>query len=322
MSLPANVRGQIEVFSGSAHPRLAEGIAHRLGLRLGPLTASRFPDGEISVRVDTSVRGKDVYVVQPTCPPVSENFTELLIILDALYRASASRITAVIPYYGYARQDKKTAGREPITARMIADMLTTGGADRVLTIDLHSPQIQGFFDIPVDHLSAVNVLSERMAGWDLESSVIVAPDAGRVNMATEYANLLGLPVVIIHKRRTGPEKTEVAYVVGDVRGSRPIIIDDMVTTGATIDRSVQALLADGAEPEIRIAVTHPVLVGTVLEHLANPAITEVLVTDTIPVGTEKLTGKMHVVSIAPLIADAIARIHADSSVSELFARAA
>lgn len=313
------MRGEMEIFSGSAHPQLAAEIADKLGLNVGPLTVLKFPDGEIYARIDTSVRGKDVYVVQPTCPPVNENFTELLIVLDALRRASAERITTVIPYYGYARQDKKTAGREPITARMIADMLTTGGADRVLTIDLHSPQIQGFFDIPVDHLTAVGILSEQLRTWDLQDSVIVAPDAGRVNMATEYANRLGLPVVIIHKRRIGPEKTETAYVVGEVRGKRPIIIDDMITTGGTVNRSVHALLEGGAKPEIRIAITHPVLVANALEHLSNPAITEVVVTNTIPVGSDKQIGKLKEISVGPLIAQAIQRIHSDSSVSELFA---
>lgn len=315
-------RGEMAIFSGTAHPELAGEIAEHLDRCLGPLNVSRFPDGEIHVRIDISVRGKDVFVVQPTCPPVNENFTELLIILDALHRASASRITAIIPYYGYARQDKKTAGREPITARMIADMLTRGGVDRVLTVDLHSPQIQGFFDIPVDHLTAVNVLGEYLSRTDLQDSIVVAPDAGRVNMATNYANILGLPLVIIHKRRIGPEQTEVAYVVGEVRGKRPIIIDDMVTTGGTIDRSVQALLSEGAAPDVRLAVTHPVLAGKSMEYLSNPAITDVVVANTIPVASEKRTGKISVVSIAPLIADAIGRIHSDSSVSELFLRAA
>ena len=322
MKVSSCARGDMEIFSGTAHPELAREVADLIGLPLGSLSVSRFPDGEVHVSIGTSVRGKDVFVIQPTCPPVNENFAELLIILDALYRASAGRITAVIPYYGYARQDKKTAGREPITARMVADMLSVGGANRVLAVDLHSPQIQGFFDIPVDHLTAVGVLSEYLHGVELRDAVIVAPDAGRVNMATDYANRLGLPVVIIHKRRTGPEQTAVAHVVGDVRGKRPIIIDDMVTTGGTVNRSVEALLREGAAPEIYVVVTHPVLVGKALEHLSNQAIAKVVVTNTIPVGPEKRIGKMDVVSVAPLIADAIARIHSDSSVSDLFAQAA
>ena len=308
----------LEVFSGSAHPKLAAEIAGCMGIPLGPLTVTRFPDGEIYVRVETSVRGKDVYIVQPTCPPVNESFTELLIILDALRRASARRITAVIPYYGYARQDKKTAGREPISARMIADMLITGGADRILTIDLHSSQIQGFFDIPVDHLTAVGILSEHLRSHELSDSVVVAPDAGRVNMATQYANRLGLPVVIIHKRRRSPEETEIAHVVGEVRGKQPIIIDDMITTGGTINRSVLALLDKGAKPEIFVAATHPILVGRALEYLSHPAIKQVVVTNTVPVAGKELAGLIEV-SVGPLIASALERIHSDSSVSEIFA---
>ena len=312
-------RGPMEVLSGTAHPGLAMEIAEHLRLTPDPLTVTRFPDSEIHVSIDTSVRGKDVFVIQPTCPPVNENLIELMVILDALVRASAGRITAVIPYYGYARQDKKTAGREPITARMVADMLTTGGADRVLTVDLHSPQIQGFFHIPVDHLTAVGLLSDHLRMSNLEDSVIVSPDTGRVNTATEYANRLGLPVVIVHKRRMGPEETEAAYVVGDVCGKCPIIIDDMITTGATIHNAAQALLAEGAKPEIKIAVTHGVLVDKALEYLAASEIREIIVTDTIPIGHEKRLGKMTVVPIAPLIGAAINRIHKDSSVSELFA---
>lgn len=312
-------RGEMIVFSGSAHPALAAAIAREIGTIPGPLAVTHFPDGEIHVRIDRSVRGEDVFVVQPTCPPVNENFTELLIILDALYRASAGRITVVIPYYGYARQDKKAAGREPITARMIADMLTRGGADRVLTIDLHSPQIQGFFDIPVDHLSTTRVIATHLASWDLQDTVAVAPDAGRVNTTIEYANQLGIPVVIIHKRRLGPTETTVTYVVGDVDGKRPIIIDDMITTGGTIERSVQALIAKGAEPDISIAVTHPILVGRAMEYLQNPAIKRVVVTDTVPLPPEKRLDKIEVVSVAKLVADAIERIHRDNSVSDLFA---
>ena len=318
MSAVPGGRGEMEILSGSAHPELAREISEHIGRPLGPLRVSRFPDGEIHVRIETSVRGKDVYIVQPTSPPVNDSFTELLIILDAVRRASADRITAVIPYYGYARQDKKTTGREPITARMVANMLTAGGANRILTVDLHSPQIQGFFDIPVDHLTAVNILSERLRSMSLENAVVVTPDAGRVGMATEYANRLGLPIVIIHKRRIGPERTDVARVVGDVRGKLPVIIDDMITTGATIDRSVRALLVEGANAEICVVVTHPVLVGKALEHLSNPAIRKVFVTNTIAVPSDKRIPKLEVVSIAPLIAEAIGRIHSNSSVSELF----
>jgi ribose-phosphate pyrophosphokinase len=311
-------RGDIEIFSGTAHPELAREIAELLGVGLGPITISRFPDGEIYVRVEKSVRGKDVYVVQPTCPPVNENFTELLVILDAMYRASAGRITVVIPYYGYARQDKKTAGREAITARMVADILSTGGADRILTIDLHSAQIQGFFNIPVDHLTAVKLLSSRIKTGNLEDAVIVSPDAGRVGMASEYANLLGLPVVVIHKRRIDPERTVVAHVVGDVKEKRPIIIDDMIATGGTVARSVEALLQSGAQPDMQVVATHGILVGNALENLSAPAIKRIIVTNSVPLGSDKRMDKMEIVSIAGLLAEAISRIHDDRSVSELF----
>ena len=308
---------ELALISGSAHPGLAREIAESLGVTLGPATITRFPDSELYVRVEFSVRGKDVYVIQPTCAPVNENLVELLIILDALRRASAGRITAVIPYFGYARQDKKIAGREPITARMVADMLTTGGADRILTIDLHSAQIQGFFDIPVDQLTAVGVLTEHMRMWDLRDSLIVAPDAGRVVMAGEYASRLGLPVAIVHKRRIGPERTEAAYVVGDVASRHPIIIDDMISTGGTIIRAMDALLERGAAEDVRVVATHGVLVGGAMELLAHPAISEVVVTNTIPI-PENAIENLRVVSIAPLLAEAIRRIHTDRSVSEVF----
>ncbi|MHB0914006.1 MAG: ribose-phosphate diphosphokinase [Armatimonadota bacterium] len=307
--------GELTIFSGTAHPALAHDIAENLSKPLGPISLTRFPDGEIHVLIDESVRGKDVFVIQPTCPPVNENFVELLIILDALVRASAERITVVTPYYGYARQDKKTAGREPITARMVADVLTLGGADRLIAIDLHSPQIQGFFRIPVDHLSAVGTLAGHMRSWDLADSVIVAPDAGRVHTATEYASRLDLPVVILHKRRTGPEQTSIAYLVDDVRRKRPIIIDDMITTGGTVERAVTALLEAGCAPDIRVAATHPIIVGRATEVLSSPAITRILFSDTVPVPR---IPKVEIASIAPLLAAAIRRIHTDSSVSDLF----
>lgn len=322
MSLSSAQRGDLAIFSGTAHPELAREIAKWLGVDVDPLRVFRFPDTEVYVRVDTSVRGKDVYIIQPTCPPVNENLTELLIILDAMYRASAGRITAVISYYGYARQDKKTAGREAITARIIADMLSVAGADRVLTIDLHSAQIQGFFDIPVDHLTAVRLLASRLKTQDMDNAVIVAPDAGRVGMAYEYASLLGLPVVVVHKRRIGAEQTIAAHIVGEVAGKRPIIIDDMITTGGTVARSVEALLQKEAQPDIQVVATHGVLVHHALEYLSNPAITRVMLTNTIPIPPEKRLPKMEILSVGGLLADAIARIHGDRSVSELFAQAA
>jgi ribose-phosphate pyrophosphokinase len=282
------------------------------------MDVSRFPDGEIRVQIRESIRGADAFVIQPTCPPVNENLVELLVITDALKRASVGRITAVVPYLGYSRQDKKAAGREPITARMVADIMTTVGVDRMVTVDLHSSQVQGFFGFPVDHLTAVNVLARYMARKQIDDLVVVSPDAGRVKLATEYASRLNAPVVIIHKRRVSPEEPEVAHVVGEIRGKTPVIIDDMVTTGGTVDKSVRALLESGSNPEVYVMATHAVLVGRFAENLANPAIKEVIVTNTIAIAPEKQLDKITVVSIGPLIAEAIRSIHTDSSVSRLF----
>lgn len=322
MNVVSCTRGEMELFAGTANSELAAEVADQLGRSLGRLSLSRFPDGEVNIRIDSSVRGKDVFVIQPTSPPVNENLAELLIMVDALHRASAGRITVVVPYYGYARQDKKAAGREPITARMVADLLTVVGADRIMTIDLHSPQIQGFFSIPVDHLSSVELLARHVQAWQMENAVVVSPDAGRVGMATEYANRLGLPVVIVHKRRIGPEHTEAQHVIGEVCGKRPIIIDDMISTGGTVARTVEALVEAGAVQEIGAAATHAVLVGSAVENLAHPAISRIVVTNTIAIPPDKRLEKMEVASVAPLIASAIERVHRDKSVSELLARAA
>lgn len=306
------------VFSGNAHPALAEEIARHLGLDCAEMEVSRFPDGETRVKIDESIRGMDAFVVQPTCPPVNENLVELLVITDALKRASAGRITAVVPYFGYSRQDKKAAGREPITARMVADLMTTVGVDRMITVDLHSAQVQGFFGFPVDHLTAVNVLARYMAGKHIEQLVVVSPDAGRVKLATQYSSRLDAPVAIIHKRRLSPEDPEVLHVVGDIRGRTPVVIDDMITTGGTIDRTVTALLDGGARPEIYVMATHPVLVGQSIEYLSRPAIKEVIATNTIPIPPEKRLDKITVVGIASLIGEAIRSVHTDTSVSRLF----
>ena len=310
--------GKMAVFSGNAHPELAAEIAGHLGLGLAAMRVSRFPDGETRVSIDESIRGADAFIVQPTCPPVNENLVELLVITDALKRASAGRITAVAPYFGYSRQDKKSAGREPITARMVADVMTTVGVDRVITMDLHSSQIQGFFALPVDHLTAVNVLARYLAGKKRGDLVVVSPDAGRVKLAAQYANRLDAPVAIIHKRRLGPERSEVSHVVGEIRGRTPVVIDDMITTGGTIDRTVEALMNGGARPEVCIVATHPVLVGRSIEYLSRPEISEVFVANTIPLGPEKRLDKITVVGIASLIADAIRSVHTDGSVSRLF----
>lgn len=253
---------EIRLFSGSAHPDLARRVAEALGVPLGKALVDRFPDGEVRVRLLESVRGEDVYLIQPTCPPVNDHLMELLLLADAARRSSAGRINAVIPYFGYARQDKQTEGREPISARLVAGLLERVGVERVIAIDLHAPQIQGFFDIPVDHLSAVRLFARylREKGY-VENAVVVSPDAGRAEEARRLAERLGLPLAMLAKRRLGPRETSVTYVIGDVEGKRPILVDDIVSTGGTIRRGVEALLQAGALPEVVVMATHAVLVG-------------------------------------------------------------
>lgn len=305
---------EIRIFSGNAHPDLAGRVAAALGLPLGQALVERFPDGEVRVRLLESVRGDDVYLVQPTSPPVNDHLMELLLLADAARRSSAARINAVIPYFGYARQDKQTQGREPISAKLVANLLEAVGVDRVIAIDLHAPQIQGFFDIPVDHLSAVRLFARylRERGLDQEA-VVVSPDAGRAEEARRLSERLGLPFAMLAKRRTGPRETQVTYVIGDVEGKRPLVIDDIVSTGSTIRRGVEALLEAGARPEVVVLATHPVLVAGARENLAHPAIREVVFTDTIPLRE----GGYTVLSTAELLAQAIRHVHTNQSVSAL-----
>ncbi|KGQ22280.1 ribose-phosphate diphosphokinase [Thermus filiformis] len=305
---------EIRIFSGNAHPDLAGRVAAALGLPLGQALVERFPDGEVRVRLLESVRGDDVYLVQPTSPPVNDHLMELLLLADAARRSSAARINAVIPYFGYARQDKQTQGREPISAKLVANLLEAVGVDRVIAIDLHAPQIQGFFDIPVDHLSAVRLFARylRERGLDQEA-VVVSPDAGRAEEARRLSERLGLPFAMLAKRRTGPRETQVTYVIGDVEGKRPLVIDDIVSTGGTIRRGVEALLEAGARPEVVVLATHPVLVAGARENLAHPAIREVVFTDTIPLRE----GGYTVLSTAELLAQAIRHVHTNQSVSAL-----
>jgi ribose-phosphate pyrophosphokinase len=305
---------EIRIFSGNAHPDLAGRVAAALGLPLGQALVERFPDGEVRVRLLESVRGDDVYLVQPTSPPVNDHLMELLLLADAARRSSAARINAVIPYFGYARQDKQTQGREPISAKLVANLLEAVGVDRVIAIDLHAPQIQGFFDIPVDHLSAVRLFARylRERGLDQEA-VVVSPDAGRAEEARRLSERLGLPFAMLAKRRTGPRETGVTYVIGDVEGKRPLVIDDIVSTGGTIRRGVEALLEAGARPEVVVLATHPVLVAGARENLAHPAIREVVFTDTIPLRE----GGYTVLSTAELLAQAIRHVHTNQSVSAL-----
>jgi ribose-phosphate pyrophosphokinase len=304
----------LKLFSGTANPKLAYEIAKVLGVRLGDAIVGRFPDGEIKVQLGESVRGNDVYIIQPTCPPVNDNLMELLTLVDAVRRSSASRINAVIPYFGYARQDKQVAGREPITAKLVSTLLEAAGVERVITIDLHSRQLQGFFDIPLDMLSALRTIANHLRSGGLEDTVIVSPDTGRSEEARRLTELLGLPLAFMYKRRTSERDTQVTAVIGDVVGKRVILVDDVISTGGTLRRAVEALIEAGARPDVRIAATHAVLAGDARERLAHPAIKELIVTDTIPIGLED---RYTVLSVAPLLASAIAHVNQHKSVSAL-----
>ncbi len=314
------VRHDFRLFAGRANPALAKEIAAILGVEMGKISIGPFPNSETRVQIEESIRGTDIYLIQPTTEPANETLMELLITIDAMKRASARQITAIIPYFGYARQDHKTTGREPISAKLVANLITTAGASRVMAIDLHVPQIQGFFDIPMDHLTAITTLANYFREKQIDNGVIVAPDAGRAKLAEKYSQILRLPLAIMHKRRNGPDGQEVKFVelVGDVKGKTPIVIDDEIATGGSIFQQAQALAEAGAKPAY-VSITHPVLVGPALERLNHPSIREVVTTNTIPVPAEKqLDGKIHVISIAPLIAEAILRVHQHRSVSQVF----
>jgi ribose-phosphate pyrophosphokinase len=304
----------LKLFSGTANPKLAYEIAKVLGVRLGDAIVGRFPDGEIKVQLGESVRGNDVYIIQPTCPPVNDNLMELLTLVDAVRRSSASRINAVIPYFGYARQDKQVAGREPITAKLVSTLLEAAGVERVITIDLHSRQLQGFFDIPLDMLSALRTIASHLRSGGLEDTVIVSPDTGRSEEARRLTELLGLPLAFMYKRRTSERDTQVTAVIGDVVGKRVILVDDVISTGGTLRRAVEALIEAGARPDVRIAATHAVLAGDARDRLTHPAIKELIVTDTIPLPLED---RYTVLSVAPLLASAIAHVNQHKSVSAL-----
>ncbi|MER3472592.1 MAG: ribose-phosphate pyrophosphokinase [Armatimonadota bacterium] len=316
-------KDRMRIFTGNANPLLAQNIADCLGIPLGQILVSRFSDGEIRVQVGENARGLDVFIVQPTCAPVNENLMELLIMLDAFRRASARRITCVIPYYGYARQDKKVKPREPITARLVANLLEVAGANRVLTVDLHAQQIQGFFNLPVDHLYAGPLIGEYLieSGLAHENCVVVSPDVAGTPRAKTLAEMLDVPFAIIAKRRPEPNKVEVMEVVGNVEGKTAIMIDDMVDTGGSLVQGAEALIERGATGVIACC-THPVLSGNAPERILRSPIRKLIVTDTIPVPPEQLNEKITVLSVAPLLAEAILRIHNDDSVSVLFERQA
>ncbi|CAM3968607.1 ribose-phosphate diphosphokinase [Mesobacillus zeae] len=308
----------LKVFSLNSNPELAEEIAKVIGVELGKCSVSRFSDGEIQINIEESIRGCDVFVIQSTSSPVNEHIMELLIMIDALKRASAKTINIVIPYYGYARQDRKARAREPITAKLVANLLETAGSTRVITLDLHAPQIQGFFDIPIDHLMGVPILSEyfknRMLGRDI---VIVSPDHGGVTRARKMAERLKAPIAIIDKRRPKPNVAEVMNIVGHIEGKVAILIDDIIDTAGTITLAANALVENGAL-EVHACCTHPVLSGPAIERIEQSKIKELVVTNTIALEDEKRIGKIVELSVAPLIGEAIIRVHEEQSVSTLF----
>jgi len=308
----------LKVFSGRSHPALAEEICSRLGVEHGHVTLYSFSDGENYVQIDENVRGADVFVIQPTCPPVNDHLMELLIMLDAFKRSSARRVTAVIPYYGYARQDRKDKPRVPITSKLVADLITAAGADRVLTLDLHAPQIQGFFNIPVDHLFAAPVIVGHLKKLNMSDLTIVSPDAGGVERARAYAKRLGATLAIIDKRRVTANQTEVMNIIGDVKDRNVFIVDDIIDTGGTLIHSSEALLAQGAR-SISAACTHGVFSGPAIERINKSTLTQVFTTNSMPMADKELEcPKLHTLSIAELLAEAIKRIHGDDSVSSLF----
>ncbi|WP_077623898.1 ribose-phosphate diphosphokinase [Sediminibacillus massiliensis] len=307
----------LKVFTLNSNPSLAEAIAANIGTELGKCSVSTFSDGEVQINIEESIRGCDVYVVQSTSEPVNQHLMELLIMIDALKRASAKSINIVMPYYGYARQDRKARAREPITAKLVADLLQTAGASRVITLDLHAPQIQGFFNIPVDQLVGVPILSDYFQERNFDDLVIVSPDHGGVTRARQMADRLKAPIAIIDKRRPRPNVSEVMNIVGNIEGKTAILIDDIIDTAGTITLAANALIENGAE-EVYACCTHPVLSGPAIERIENSKIKELVVTNTIPLREEKQIEKVKQLSVAPLISEAIIRVHELQSVSVLF----
>jgi len=309
----------LAVFGGSAGKALTEKICAYLEIKPGKATISRFPDGETLVKIEEDVRGKDCFVVQSTSPPVNDNLMELLIFIDCLRRASAKRTTAVIPYYGYARQDRKSEGRTPITAKLVANMLTTAGVDRVLTMNLHADQIQGFFDIPVDHLTAAPVLANHFLDRDLGEAVLVSPDVGNIKFGSDFASRIGRELAVIHKRRLSGSSTVAVKIIGDVKGKKVMMFDDMITTAGTVCDAARLLREQGAT-DVFVGATHGVFAGPAAERLYEAGLNEIVVTDTIPLATEVVSRlrNLTVLSVADLVGEAIRRIHEHRSVSALF----
>jgi ribose-phosphate pyrophosphokinase len=313
----SGLSSELAVVSGNAHLELAREISRDLGVPLSDSLVGRFSEGEIRVKINDNVRGKDVFVVQPTCPPTNDNLMELLIMVDALRRASARRVTAVIPFYGYARQDRKDQPRVPITAKLVANLITTAGAQRVLTMDLHAGQIQGFFDIPLDHLYAVPVFEQYIRRKRLKELVVVSPDVGGIKMARAYAKRLTAGLAIVDKRRDSPESTEVMHILGEIKGKTCLLVDDLIATGSSLVEAAGALERNGATA-VYACVTHPILSGPAINRIASSCLKELIVANTIPIAREKRHPKITVLSVASLLSEAIRRIHYEQSISSLF----
>jgi ribose-phosphate pyrophosphokinase len=311
------VNNDFTIFTGTANPALAAAIAGGLGIRVGACVVDRYPDGDVAVQLFDPIRRKEVFLVQPTAPPVNDHLVELLALADACRRAGAGRISAIVPFFGYGRADKRHGRREPIMARVVADLMEVVGISNVITVDLHTPQIEGFFHVPVDSLTAVPMLCRALRDRVPRDLVVVSPDVGRVAMATRYAEqCLGAPVIVLHKERMSGVETKVTRIVGEVSGRACLIVDDMISTGGTVAESIAALLAAGARPEIIVAATHGLFVGDARHKLSHPAVREVLVTDTVR-APEQDWPQLRVISIAPLIAEAMQRFLADGWLGEL-----
>ena len=313
--------GKLKLFTGNSNPALAKRIADAMGVSLGDCTVKQFADGEVSVNFNESVRGCDVFLIQSTCCPVNDNFMELLVMIDACRRASANRVTAVMPYFGYARQDRKARPRDPISAKLCANMLEAAGADRVLTMDLHANQIQGFFDLPVDNLLGTKILSQYFfdkLGTNNEDYVVVSPDLGSVTRARKFTDKLDLPMAIVDKRRPKPNVSEVMNIIGDIKDKNVILVDDMVDTAGTLCNGAKALVERGGAKSVIACATHGVLSGPAIERLQNSVIDKLVLLDTIPVEGEKAIDKIEVLTVADLFAEAIHRIYDENAISDLF----
>lgn len=313
----SGVFADYKIFTGNSNPAFAEEIAGIMGKPLGKSTVTKFSDGEISVNIWETVRGLDVYIIQSTCSPVNDNLMELLIMIDAMKRASAGRINAIIPHYGYARQDRKAKARDPITAKLVADLIMAAGADRVLTMDLHANQIQGYFDIPVDHLLGMPILAKYFKERHMDDLVVVSPDHGSVTRARNLAQYLNCPIAIIDKRRPEPNKSEIMNIIGNIEDKNCIIIDDMIDTAGTICNAANAIKDLGAR-SVRAAATHPVLSGPAVDRIKASAIEELVLLNTVPLPEEKKLSKMTFLSAAPLFAEAMTRVFTNGSISVLF----